>query len=231
MTMTPTMTAMCHPVRVPSIVPSYRPRGEPQAEILQRSSSRPDLARWLSDQHGVDLSLVSLATYQYPATLSSKRGGVVMPRQEIEMLEGTLEGIVLQPLVDHPAHGYEITTWLREQGFVDMAQGTVYALLVRIDQRGFVDVEKVPSEKGPPRKVFTPKAAGRDQLDDSWTAWTFLADRLQHLKDRTDLTDRTNGQDLRPHHQAHRRQEAREGARDPHHGDADQVALTHAFPR
>jgi len=33
MTMTPTMIAMCHPVRFPSIVPSYRPRGEPQAEI------------------------------------------------------------------------------------------------------------------------------------------------------------------------------------------------------
>ena len=33
----------------------------------------------------------------------------------------------------------------------DLAEGTVYALLIRIEQRGLVDVEKVPSAKGPPR--------------------------------------------------------------------------------
>ena len=71
-----------------------------------------------------------------------------MGKQLTEMLKGTLEGIVLAILSVRPAYGYEITTWLREQGFTDIAEGTVYALLVRIEQRGLVDVEKVPSEKG-----------------------------------------------------------------------------------
>jgi PadR family transcriptional regulator len=47
--------------------------------------------------------------------------------------------------------GKQITAWLREQGFSDIADGTVYALLARIEQRGFVEVEKIPSEQGPPR--------------------------------------------------------------------------------
>ena len=88
-----------------------------------------------------------------------------MGNQMTEMLKGTLEGIVLAILAARPAYGYEITARLREQGFADIVEGTVYALLVRIEQRGFVDVEKVPSEKGPPRKVYSLNARGREQLD------------------------------------------------------------------
>ena len=104
-----------------------------------------------------------------------------MGSQMTEMLKGTLEGIVLALLADQPAYGYEITTRLREQGFTDLAEGTVYALLVRIEQRGFVDVEKVPSEKGPPRKVYSINAQGREQLDEFWGTWSFLAERIGQL--------------------------------------------------
>ena len=98
-----------------------------------------------------------------------------------EMLKGTLEGIVLAILSARAAYGYEITAWLRDQGFADIAEGTVYALLVRIEQRGFVDVTKVPSEKGPPRKVYSLNAQGQAYLEEFWTTWSFLADRLGQL--------------------------------------------------
>jgi len=104
-------------------------------------------------------------------------------KQVTEMLKGTLEGIVLAILARRPAYGYEITAWLRDQGFSDIAEGTVYALLIRIEQRGLVDVEKVPSEKGPPRKVYSLNATGREYLDDFWRTWTFLTDRLDRLHD------------------------------------------------
>jgi PadR family transcriptional regulator PadR len=92
-----------------------------------------------------------------------------------------LEGIVLGILAVRSAYGYEITARLREQGFVDIAEGTIYALLVRIEQRGLVDVEKVPSEKGPPRKVYSLNAAGQAQLDEFWRTWSFLAERIEQL--------------------------------------------------
>jgi PadR family transcriptional regulator len=98
-----------------------------------------------------------------------------------EMLKGTLEGIVLAILSARPAYGYEITASLRQQGFSDIAEGTVYALLIRIEQRGLVDVEKVPSEKGPPRKVYSLNAQGQDYLEEFWRTWNFLTERLRQL--------------------------------------------------
>lgn len=103
--------------------------------------------------------------------------------QMTEMLKGTLEGIVLALVSAAPAYGYEITARLREQGFTDIAEGTVYALLVRIEQRGLVDVEKVASTKGPPRKVFSLNAAGQQHLTEFWRTWGFLTERLDQLRE------------------------------------------------
>lgn len=105
-----------------------------------------------------------------------------MGKQMTEMLKGTLEGIVLAILAAQPAYGYDITARLRDRGFTEIAEGTVYALLVRIEQRGLVDVEKVPSEKGPPRKVYTLNAQGRTELDGFWGSWSFLAERIEQLQ-------------------------------------------------
>jgi PadR family transcriptional regulator, regulatory protein PadR len=106
-----------------------------------------------------------------------------MAKLVTEMLKGTLEGIVLAILSGRPAYGYEITAWLREQGFSDIAEGTVYALLIRVEQRGLVDVEKVPSEKGPPRKVYSLNASGREYLGEFWRTWSFLTQRLEQLRE------------------------------------------------
>jgi len=102
-------------------------------------------------------------------------------KQLTEMLKGTLEGIVLAILAGRSAYGYEITAWLRDRGFAEIAEGTVYALLIRIEQRGLVDVEKVPSEKGPPRKVYTLNVEGQEYLAEFWRTWSFLAERIEQL--------------------------------------------------
>lgn len=104
-----------------------------------------------------------------------------MGTQMTEMLKGTLEGLVLSIVARRPGYGYEITASLREQGFVDIAEGTVYAVLVRIEQRGLVDVTRVASDKGPPRKVYAMNALGREELDKFWRTWTLLSDRLTRL--------------------------------------------------
>lgn len=106
-----------------------------------------------------------------------------MGKQMTEMLKGTLEGVVLAILRVRPAYGYEIAARLREQGFAEIAEGTVYALLLRIEQRGLVAVEKVASEKGPPRKVYSLNADGQAYLDDFWSTWSFLTARLAELRE------------------------------------------------
>ncbi len=115
-----------------------------------------------------------------------------MARQLTEMLKGTLDGIVLSILEASPAYGYEITAGLRKQGFTEIAEGTIYALLVRIEQRGLVDIEKVPSEKGPPRKVYSLNTAGREYLDEFWSTWDFITSHIERL--RPTHTPRNNGE-------------------------------------
>jgi PadR family transcriptional regulator, regulatory protein PadR len=109
--------------------------------------------------------------------------------QMTEMLKGTLEGIVLAILATRPAYGYEITARLRDEGFSTIVEGTVYAILLRIEKHGFVDVEKVPSEKGPPRKVYSINAAGREELDGFFRTWGFLTERIAKLH-----TEHTRGE-------------------------------------
>jgi len=41
----------------------------------------------------------------------------------------------------------------------------------------------VPSEKGPPRKVYTLNAQGRSELDGFWRTWSFLAERIEQLQE------------------------------------------------
>ena len=105
-----------------------------------------------------------------------------MGKQMTEMLKGTLEGIVLALLAEQPAYGYEITTRVRDHGFTDIAEGTIYALLVRVEQKKLVDVEKVPSEKGPPRKVYSLNTQGTQELEEFWKTWSFLAQRIDSLR-------------------------------------------------
>jgi PadR family transcriptional regulator PadR len=106
-------------------------------------------------------------------------------KQATEMLKGTLEGIVAAILAGRSAYGYEITAWLRDQGFTDIAEGTIYALLVRVEQRGLVNVEKVPSVKGPPRKVYSLNANGEEYLEEFWRTWSFLQERIERLRQQT----------------------------------------------
>jgi len=106
-----------------------------------------------------------------------------MTNQLTEMLKGVLEGMVLALLSTQPAHGYEITARLRERGFPDIAEGTIYALLIRVEQRGLVDVEKAPSEKGPPRKVYSLNRQGRGHLEEFWRTWSFLTEQVEQLRE------------------------------------------------
>ena len=118
-----------------------------------------------------------------------------MGKQMTEMLKGTLEGIVLALLAEQPAYGYEITSRVRDHGFTDIAEGTIYALLVRIEQKHLVDVEKVPSEKGPPRKVYTLNAQGRQELEEFWTTWSFLKTHIEQLEKRNNDNSTTQNKE------------------------------------
>ncbi|WP_122647051.1 PadR family transcriptional regulator [Enterococcus mediterraneensis] len=99
-----------------------------------------------------------------------------------ELLKGVLEGIVLQKIAKGETYGYEITNYLVDLGFEDIVEGTVYTVLLRLEKKGLLNVEKRKSELGPPRKFYSLNVAGEKYLDEFWEKWLFLEDRLHELK-------------------------------------------------
>ena len=101
-----------------------------------------------------------------------------------EMLKGVLEGCVLEIISHEETYGYEITRRLNDLGFSDVVDGTVYTILVRLEKNKLVDIDKKPSNMGPPRKFFTLNAAGREELQNFWERWNFLSSKISKLKEK-----------------------------------------------
>ncbi|MBM7710750.1 PadR family transcriptional regulator [Enterococcus xiangfangensis] len=99
-----------------------------------------------------------------------------------ELLKGVLEGIVLQKIAKGETYGYEITNYLVDLGFEDIVEGTVYTVLLRLEKKGLLAVEKRKSELGPPRKFYSLNEAGQAYLEEFWEKWNFLEERLKELK-------------------------------------------------
>ncbi len=101
-----------------------------------------------------------------------------------EMLKGVLEGCVLEIINRKETYGYEITRRLISLGFTDVVEGTVYTILVRLENNKLVDIEKKPSVMGPPRKFYTLNGSGREQLQKFWERWEFVSSKISELKEK-----------------------------------------------
>jgi DNA-binding PadR family transcriptional regulator len=99
-----------------------------------------------------------------------------------EMLKGVLEGCVLEIISRGETYGYEITQQLRELGFTDVVEGTVYTITMRLEKNTLVEIEKKPSNMGPPRKFYTLNAAGQEHLENFWEKWEFVSSKIIELK-------------------------------------------------
>ena len=99
-----------------------------------------------------------------------------------EMLKGVLEGIVLEIISQREIYGYEIMRRLNALGFEGIAEGTVYALLMRLERNQVVNITQKPSEIGPPRKFYTLNERGREELRALWERWDFLSELIKTLR-------------------------------------------------
>lgn len=100
------------------------------------------------------------------------------------MLKGTLEGCVLEIIGRGKTYGYDITEQLRKLGFTDVVEGTVYAILIRLEKNRLVSIENHPSEIGPSRKFYTLTKTGREELRRFWAKWNFVSSKINQLKDK-----------------------------------------------
>ena len=96
--------------------------------------------------------------------------------QITEMLKGVLEGCVLEIIGQGETYGYEITQKLRELGFEDVVEGTVYT-------------RKKPSKLGPARKWYRLNEAGQIERGNFWKKWAFISEKLEFLRHQNLLSE------------------------------------------
>jgi len=101
-----------------------------------------------------------------------------------EMLKGVLEGCVLEIISHEEIYGYEITKRLNKLGFSSVVDGTVYTILIRLEKYKLVEITKMPSEMGPPRKFFKLNEAGQEELRKFWDRWEFVSTKINDLKEK-----------------------------------------------
>lgn len=100
-----------------------------------------------------------------------------------EMLKGVLEGCVLEIISHEETYGYEITRKLKDLGFSDVVDGTVYTILLRLEKNKLVEITKKKSDMGPPRKFFKLNDAGYEELKKFWSKWEFVSTKINELKE------------------------------------------------
>ncbi|MGH9664553.1 MAG: PadR family transcriptional regulator [Bryobacteraceae bacterium] len=97
---------------------------------------------------------------------------------KLDLLQGTLDLLVLQTLVSMgPLHGYGIARRIEQRSGneVLLNQGTIYASLVRLQQRGWIHGEWGASEKNRRAKYYSITPAGRKRLVEETSYWQRLS--------------------------------------------------------
>jgi len=100
-----------------------------------------------------------------------------MSRDELQLLQGTLDLLVLRALSDGPLHGYAIAKWIGSASAdaLRVEEGSLYPALYRLEDRGWLASTWKASETGRRARVYRLTAAGRRALGDETSQWRAFA--------------------------------------------------------
>jgi len=108
-------------------------------------------------------------------------------QHKADLLQGTLDMLILKALSLGPLHGYGVISRIRQMSGVmlDVEQGSLYPALYRIEQRGWVNSKWEVSETGRRAKFYTLTRAGRRQLDEEEAGWDRLVLAIAKMRQAT----------------------------------------------
>lgn len=103
-----------------------------------------------------------------------------MKPKSAELLQGTLDLLVLKTLRQGPLHGYGIAQKIlvSSRQVLDVQQGSLYPALHRLERKELVSSEWKESENGRMAKVYSLTAAGRKQLSSELEEWKRYTDAI-----------------------------------------------------
>jgi transcriptional regulator len=107
-----------------------------------------------------------------------------MPMEKLDLLQGTLDLLVLQTLASMgPMHGYGIARRIEQVGADSLIlnQGTIYAALVRLQQGKWIDAEWGTSDNNRKAKFYQITARGRRRLEAETANWQRMSSVVHRI--------------------------------------------------
>jgi transcriptional regulator len=100
-----------------------------------------------------------------------------MPRNIIDVVQGTLDSLILKALSWQPLHGYAVAQWILETSGSELQieEGTLYPALHRLEDRGLVEAEWGLSDNNRRAKYYSLTAEGRRELRRRVAGWARYA--------------------------------------------------------
>lgn len=98
------------------------------------------------------------------------------PSSQIDLLQGTLDLLILRALQTEPMHGWAISERIQQisQDVLQVNQGSLYPAMHRLEHRGWIKAEWGVSELGRRARFYQLTAAGRKQLEWETENWERL---------------------------------------------------------
>ena len=96
---------------------------------------------------------------------------------DLELLQGTLDVLVLKTLSWGPRHGYAVARWIKDtsEGTIQVEDRALYVSLHRMEERGWIESEWGLSENNRRARYYQLTAQGRQQLRAKTSYWTDYA--------------------------------------------------------
>jgi len=103
------------------------------------------------------------------------------PREKTDLLQGTLDLLILKVVALGPIHGYGISQRIHQisKEVLLVQQGSLYPALHRLEKRGWLIADWGESDNGRQAKFYRLSAKGRKQLSAEEATWTRLADAVE----------------------------------------------------
>ena len=102
------------------------------------------------------------------------------PLEKTDLLQGTLDLLILKVVALGPVHGYGIAQRIRQisKEVLQVQQGSLYPALHRLEKRGWLRAEWRTTDSGREAKFYTLTAAGRKRLEVERTEWDRLSQAI-----------------------------------------------------
>ena len=106
-----------------------------------------------------------------------------MTREKTELLQGTLDMLILKALQREPMHGFGLSVRLRQMSaeVFQVEMGSLYPALCRLEAQGWVKAEWGVSDANRKARYYALTAAGRKQLQQETTRWELLSSTINAI--------------------------------------------------